>query len=127
MKRVGLYTRRATKVGVNILQAELDELKNSACIDSEATTSEYMDNGYSGIRFNRPALKQMLKDCKEGKLDAIVIPIQGRLARNADVFHKIYKVLKERGVALYVGNNKYEHNDLFDIAKKKYRRLANGT
>lgn len=125
MKRVGLYTRRATQVDLSILQAEFETLKNSACVDNKTAITNYIDNGFSGVRFNRPALQQMLKDCKKGKLDAVVISMPCRLSRDISMFRKICKTLNRYGVALFIGDNtkEYEYNSIFDNVE---RRLANG-
>ena len=34
---------------------------------------EYVDDGYSGTNFERPAFKRMIEDAKTGKIDTIIV------------------------------------------------------
>ena len=43
---------------------------------------EYVDDGYTGANFNRPAWKQLLADCKSGKIDCIIVKDYSRMGRN---------------------------------------------
>lgn len=42
----------------------------------------YVDDGYTGTDFNRPDFQRLLKDMKEGKINAIVVKDLSRLGRN---------------------------------------------
>ncbi len=42
----------------------------------------YIDNGYSGKNFNRPAFKAMLKDILADKVNCVVVKDLSRLGRN---------------------------------------------
>lgn len=43
---------------------------------------EYVDDGYSGTNFERPAVKRLLEDAKEGRIDTIVVKDLSRFGRN---------------------------------------------
>ena len=43
---------------------------------------EYVDDGWSGTNFERPAVRRMLEDAKGGKLDTIVVKDLSRFGRN---------------------------------------------
>lgn len=45
-------------------------------------TSFYVDDGYSGTNFNRPAFKQMIADIEEGKIGTVLSKDLSRLGRN---------------------------------------------
>ena len=42
----------------------------------------YIDNGFSGKRFDRPAFQEMLQDIENGKIDCIVVKDLSRLGRD---------------------------------------------
>ena len=42
----------------------------------------YIDNGFSGKRFNRPAFQRMIQDIQKGKIDCIVVKDLSRLGRD---------------------------------------------
>lgn len=43
---------------------------------------EYVDDGWSGTNFERPAVKKMLEDAQTGKIDTIVVKDLSRFGRN---------------------------------------------
>ena len=42
----------------------------------------YIDNGFSGKRFDRPAFQEMLQDIQKSKIDCIVVKDLSRLGRD---------------------------------------------
>ena len=42
----------------------------------------YIDNGFSGKRFDRPAFQEMLQDIQEGKIDCVIVKDLSRLGRD---------------------------------------------
>lgn len=40
---------------------------------------EYIDDGYSGTNFNRPAFQEMIEDAKKGKIDVLLVKDLSRL------------------------------------------------
>lgn len=43
---------------------------------------EYIDDGYTGTNFNRPAFNQLLKDIEDKKIDTVITKDSSRLGRN---------------------------------------------
>ena len=44
--------------------------------------SEKIDDGYSGIIFDRPAFKEMMQDITDGKINCVIVKDLSRLGRN---------------------------------------------
>lgn len=42
----------------------------------------YVDDGYSGTNFDRPAFKQMISDIEDGKINCVITKDLSRLGRN---------------------------------------------
>lgn len=74
--------------------------------------TEYVDDGYSGTNFDRPAFKQMLEDAKKGKIHTILVKDLSRLGRDyigvGDYLEQIFPVL---GIRLIAVNSMYDSND----------------
>ncbi len=41
-----------------------------------------MDDGYSGTNFDRPAIKELLRSCRQGVIDCIIVKDLSRFGRN---------------------------------------------
>ena len=52
---------------------------------------EYVDDGYSGTNFERPAFKRMIEDAKTGKIDTIIVKTQGFIDGNIfTIWQRLY-------------------------------------
>ena len=61
----------------------------------------YEDAGFSGKNMNRPALRQLLDDCRAGSVSAVVVWKLDRLSRSLrDTLSIIEDVLQPRGITL---------------------------
>lgn len=74
---------------------------------------EYVDDGYSGANFNRPAFLRMIEDAKRKKINCIVVKDLSRFGRNyieaGRYLEDIFPLLGIRFIAI---------NDHYDTAKK---------
>lgn len=52
----------------------------------------YIDNGYSGLNYNRPGFKRMIKDIKSQKVNTIIVMDMSRISRKNDVVYKILEL-----------------------------------
>ena len=72
---------------------------------------EYVDDGYSGLNFNRPSFQRMIEDAKQGKIDTILVKDLSRLGRDyigvGDYLEQIFPVLGVRFIAV---NSNYDSN-----------------
>ena len=81
----------------------------------------YVDDGYSGLNFNRPAFNEMLTDIESGKINMVITKDLSRLGRDyiqTGYYTKIYfPDHKVRYIALSDGINTINQNN--DIAPFK--------
>ena len=65
---------------------------------------EYVDDGYSGTNFERPAFKRLLEDVKKKKINCIIVKDLSRLGRNyietGRYLEKIFPFLGVRFIAV---------------------------
>ncbi len=76
--------------------------------------SEHVDDGFSGVDFNRPAFQRMMEDVKAGKINCIVVKDLSRFGRNyieaGRYLERIFPFLGVRFIAV---------NDGYDSAKER--------
>lgn len=75
---------------------------------------EKIDDGYSGVGFNRPALISMLEDVKQGKVNCIIVKDLSRFGRNyIETGRYIQQIFPFMGVRFIAINDHYdsEHMD----------------
>jgi len=105
-RRCAIYTRKSTDEGLdqeyNSLEAQRDS--GLAFIASQrqegwiAIDDGYDDGGFSGGNTNRPALKRLLADVEDGKVDVIVVYKIDRLSRSLSDFAQIVDLFDAHGV-----------------------------
>ena len=73
---------------------------------------EFIDDGYSGTNFERPAFKEMIEEAKKGKIQVIIVKDFSRLGRDyigvGDYLEQVLPILGIRFISL---NNNYDSND----------------
>lgn len=68
-----------------------------------------VDDGYSGVNFDRPAFQEMLSDIKEGKVNCVIVKDLSRFGRNyIEVGKFIEKIFPYLGVRLIAINDHYD-------------------
>jgi DNA invertase Pin-like site-specific DNA recombinase len=105
--RCAIYTRKSTEEGLeqdfNSLHAQREACE--AFIKSQrhegwtAVPTKYDDGGYSGGSMERPALKRLLADIAERKVDIIVVYKVDRLTRSLADFAKMVESFDSHGVS----------------------------
>ena len=99
--RCAIYTRKSTEDGLeqdfNSLDAQREAcgayILSQASEGWEAVPEYYDDGGWSGGNMERPGIKQLLEDIKQGKVDIIVVYKVDRLTRSLADFAKIVEIL----------------------------------
>ena len=105
--RCAIYTRKSTEEGLDQEFNSLDAQREAceAFIKSQrhegwvALASAYDDGGLSGGTMNRPALRRLLDDIAEGKVDAIVVYKVDRLTRALSDFARMVDIFDQHGVS----------------------------
>jgi len=85
--RAAAYTRLSSddrrKRG-DSLETQRNIIENYVAMASDIQIHEvYTDNNTTGTSFDRPAFKQMISDCENGKINCIIIKDLTRFGRNA--------------------------------------------
>lgn len=101
--RCAIYTRKSNEEGLRQEFNSLDAQRfaGESYINSQKQEGwvlipkYYDDGGYSGGNIERPALKQLMSDIKEGYVDCIVVYKIDRLTRSIKDFSKIIEILDE--------------------------------
>lgn len=61
----------------------------------------YADEGLSGTRASRPEFQRLLKDCRAGKIDMVLVKAVSRFARNTVTMLETVRELKSLGIDVY--------------------------
>jgi len=73
---------------------------------------EFIDDGYTGTNFNRPAVTDMLNQVKDGKINCVVVKDFSRFGRNhievGDYIEQIFPFLGVRFISI---NNNFDSKD----------------
>lgn len=99
--RCAIYTRKSTEEGLEQEFNTLDAQRESAEAFIKSQASEgwtplpqhYDDGGFTGGNIERPALKRLLADIEEKKIDAVVVYKVDRLSRSLLDFTRLMEVL----------------------------------
>ena len=90
---------------------------------------ERVDDGFSGVDFERPAFKQMMEDVKAGKTNCIIVKDLSRFGRNyIEVGRFIQKIFPYLGVRFIAVNDNYDSakgNDVEDSIMLPFKNLMN--
>jgi DNA invertase Pin-like site-specific DNA recombinase len=86
----------------------------------------YIDAGVSGATLERPALRQLLADCRAGKVHTVLVRDPDRLSRNSDHLLLLFGKFEAAGVRLEfttpAGRKRFEFTKiLWDAAAELVR------
>jgi DNA invertase Pin-like site-specific DNA recombinase len=106
-KRCAIYTRKSTEEGLDQAFNSLDAQREAceAYIKSQAhegwnlVKAAYDDGGFSGGTMERPAVKRLMADLKQGLIDIVVVYKVDRLTRSLADFAKIVEILDGHGAS----------------------------
>ena len=73
------------------------------------STTFYVDDGYSGVNFERPSFQRMLQDIRENKIDCVIVKDLSRFGRNyIEVGKYIEQLFPLLGVRFIAINDNYD-------------------
>ncbi len=105
----------------HILHRYVDDMENTG----KTEVLEFVDNGYSGTNFERPAIQELLEQVKEGKINCIIVKDFSRFGRNSiEVGYFMERVFPLYGVRFISVNDNFDsarlHGDTggLDVAFK---------
>jgi site-specific DNA recombinase len=106
-KRCAIYTRKSSEEGLeqnfNSLHAQRQAceafVKSQAGEGWRLIKTAYDDGGFSGGTMDRPALKALLAEIKEKRIDVVVVYKVDRLTRSLADFAKIVEIFDAHGVS----------------------------
>jgi len=104
--RCAIYTRKSTTDGADRDFTSLDAQRESAesYIQSQKSLGwvilpeKYDDYGFTGANMDRPALKRLIDDINEGKLDCVIVYKVDRLSRSLLDFTKLLELFDSKGI-----------------------------
>src|SRR5277367_1391981 len=105
--RCAVYTRKSSEEGLeqdfNSLHAQREAcesfIRSQQGEGWRLIKTHYDDGGFSGATMERPALKRLLADIEEGRVDVIVVYKVDRLTRSLADFAKMVEVFDAHGVS----------------------------
>ena len=124
--KVGMYIRLSRDDG-NIesdsVVSQRNLLKQYANENNYNITEEYVDDGFTGTNFDRPAFKEMIKDIELGKINMIITKDLSRLGRDyigtGELIEKYFPDKNVRYIAINDGIDTFIDNTNNDIAPFK--------
>jgi site-specific DNA recombinase len=112
MKKAVLYARVSTdaqeKEGT--IESQVAELKRQISTASNVLVKEYIDNGYSGAKLDRPALEQLRQDLKTDLFEVIYFLNTDRIARDVAYQTIIVGELLKHHKQIIINGKDYVHN-----------------
>ncbi|MBP3646676.1 MAG: recombinase family protein [Clostridia bacterium] len=111
LKRVAAYARVSTgkDAMLHSLAAQVSYYSDLIQRNPEwEYAGVYADENYSGTRDTRPEFQRLLKDCRDGKIDMILVKSISRFARNTVTLLETVRILKEMGISVYFEEQKID-------------------
>lgn len=107
VRRCAIYTRKSSEEGLeqsfNSLHAQREAceayIKSQAHEGWKLVKTPYDDGGFSGGSMERPAVKRLMADLRQGLIDVVVVYKVDRLTRSLADFAKIVEILDGHGAS----------------------------
>jgi site-specific DNA recombinase len=110
--RAALYARVSdpNQAEEGTIESQVLALKEQIAAAGHVLVKEYIDNGFSGPRFDRPALDEMRQDLKTDTFDVIYFHQADRIAREVVIQTIIIEEILKHRKRLVINGKDYEKN-----------------
>lgn len=105
--KIALYFRSASHDS-DVLKKQKEVLIDFCQKSGLKITEIYIDDGFSGLNINRPALQRMLKDIEDKKIDFVIVESTCRLTRSLKDFNTFCKMFRENDVRFLALNENFD-------------------
>jgi DNA invertase Pin-like site-specific DNA recombinase len=114
MKKAVLYARVSTETQQKegTIESQVQELRRQITAAGNVLIKEYIDNGYSGAKLDRPALEQLRQDLKTNLFETIYFLNTDRIARDVAYQTIIIGELLKHGKQIIINGKDYIHYQL---------------
>lgn len=103
-KKVCLYARCSQSKQIHSIERQLEELREVCKNHNWIIVNEYVDEGISGAKKDRPAITQLLKDAHSRKWEQVCTIELSRIGRSSVNLFEIVELLKEKKIDLWIKN-----------------------
>lgn len=94
--KIGIYIRCSTN-GQNT-DTQLVALRDYCQRNKYQIAGEYIDNGVSGLKDNRPAFNRLLSDLRAGKINCVLVYKLDRIGRSLQHLLNLFEEFNNRGI-----------------------------
>jgi site-specific DNA recombinase len=117
--RVSTLEQKKRGYGIDI---QMRDIKNYAEVFRLAIDEFYVDEAKSGVSENRRALKRLIKDCKAGKVKAIIVASLDRLSRDLRFTENFFYDLQRIGIKIFITDMPhYDGNNRKDVLVRQIK------
>ncbi len=115
--RCAIYPRKSTSEGLEQEFTSLDAQREAAPLIASQKTEGWValpeqsdDGGFTGANLDRPALKKLLADIREGRIDCVVVYKVARLSRSLLDFTRLLGLSEQHKVAFVSVTQQFNTN-----------------
>src|SRR6266481_1610101 len=112
MKKAAYYARVSSDLQQKerTIDSQIVELKKQIIEAEDVLVKEYVDDGYSGARLDRPALDKLRNDLKTDAFDSIYFLNTDRIARDVTYQNLIIGEILKYKKQIIINGKDYVHN-----------------
>lgn len=113
-KKTAIYCRVASADQLS-LETQKDRLCGYAADNGYDNIDFYMDNGYSGLNYDRPAFSRLEADIQAGIVEAVIVRDVTRIGRNILDTVQWIERLRDKGIAFISADLSFNDNFLLNV------------